>query len=226
MNARQLALPLGHEPGYAADDYIADASNAVARAWLAEPGLWPGGRLALHGAMGSGKTHLLHAWSAQSGAQLIAGPALRQPLLAGTGLAIDDADCCDPHALLHTLNAAAEARRCVLLAAREPPGRWPVGLPDLRSRLRATIATELHDPSDRLRATLLARLLSDRQLTVAPVHQAWLLARLPRRAAVLREAAARLDRASLASGGAVTRTLLQRIAAALDDEHPEPSQPD
>ena len=216
MTARQLALPLGHEPGYAADDYVNDSSNAVARAWLADPARWPGGRIALHGAAGSGKTHLLHAWSVQRDAVLIDGATLRTPRLGHAMLAIDDADCADPHALLHTLNAAAEAGLAVLLAAREPPGRWRTDLPDLRSRLRATIATELHEPSDALRAALLSRLLSDRQMIVGPGHQALLLARLPRDAGVLREAVARLDRALMASGGAATRALLNRITAELD----------
>ena len=61
-----------------------------------------------------------------------------------TALAIDDADAVpEATVLLHTLNAAAEARLPVLLAARTAPARWPVSLPDLASRLRATTAVAL-----------------------------------------------------------------------------------
>ncbi len=216
MMARQLPLPLGFAPGYAAADFINDESNAVARAWLADPARWPNWRLALHGDAGLGKTHLLHVWADQAGATLVDGPGLRKPLLAGGIAAIDDADLADPEALLHTLNASAEAGHCVLLAAREPPGRWPVALPDLRSRLRATLATELAMPTDALCAALLVRLLSERQLTLAAPLQDWLLARLPRSAGILREVVARLDRASLAYGRALTRPLLADVLAALD----------
>ena len=220
MGFRQLALPLGFAPGYAAADFIGDASNASAQAWLRDPGRWPNGRLALHGAAGRGKTHLLHAWAARTGAAVVEGAGLRQPLLAGSAVAVDDGDLAGELALLHTLNAAAEAGRPVLLAAREPPGRWAAALPDLRSRLRATVATGLDAPSDALLAGLLARLLSERQLALAPGHQDWLLARLPRSAAALREVVARLDRLSLAHGRAVTRPLLADALEGLEMDDP------
>ena len=222
MTPRQLPLPLGFAPGYAASDFIADSSNAAARLWLADPGRWPNGRLALHGEAGRGKTHLLHVWAAQAGARLVDGAGLRLPLLAGEIAAIDDADLAAPEALLHTLNASAEAGHRVLLAAREPPGRWPVALPDLRSRLRATLAAGLDVPSDAMRAALLVRLLADRQLSLAMPLQDWLLTRLPRSAATLREVVARLDRASLAHGRALSRPLLADVLAGLrnDDDGP------
>ena len=208
MTPRQLPLPLGFAPCYAAADFVADSSNAEVRAWLADPARWPNNRLALYGEAGRGKTHLLHVWAAETGAELVDGAGLRQPLLAGRTLALDDADLAGEEALLHTVNACAEGGHKLLLAAREPPGRWAAALPDLQSRLRATAAAGLGEPSDAMRAVLLARLLSDRQLTLPAVHQAWLLERLPRSAAVLREVAARLDRASLAHGRALTRPLL------------------
>jgi hypothetical protein len=42
-----------------------------------------------------------------------------------------------------------------------------------------------------------------------------MLLRLPRHPAALREAAARLDRAALAAGGGVTRTLAEAVVAAV-----------
>jgi chromosomal replication initiation ATPase DnaA len=50
----------------------------------------------------------------------------------------------------------------VLLAARTPPAHWPVRLPDLASRLRATTAVEIAPPEDSLLRSLLARLLAER----------------------------------------------------------------
>ena len=80
---------------------------------------------------------------------------------------------------------------------RAPPSRWPVRLPDLASRLRAITAVEIGPPEDTLLRTLLARLLADRQLRLPEAVQEWLVLRLPRRAAALREAVGRLDAASL-----------------------------
>ncbi|HTR17099.1 MAG TPA: chromosomal replication initiator DnaA [Acetobacteraceae bacterium] len=218
---RQLALPFRHAPLFSAADYLPAESNAEALAWLARPASWPGHRLALWGEEGSGKTHLLHAWAERNAATLLPGEMVRGlvPLPEGGGVAVDDADAApEPTALLHLLNAAAEAGLPVLLAGREPPARWPVPLPDLASRLRATTAVRLRPPEETLLRALFARLLAERQLTVPPALQDWLLPRLPRTGAALREAAARLDRAALASGGRVTRPLAAAVLADMTGE--------
>lgn len=214
--ARQLALPFTHVHTYDPADFLPDAANAEARAWLDAP--WPGLRLALWGGAGAGKSHLLHLWAARHGATLLPGAALRGlPILpARGGVAVDDADHAPEEPLLHLLNAAAEAGLPVLLAAREPPARWNTALPDLASRLRATAATALLPPGDAMLRTLFARLLAARQLAVPEPVQDWLLLRLPREPGTLREAAARLDRASLAAGGAVTRALAADVLQALE----------
>ena len=172
----------------------------------------------MYGEAGRGKTHLLHIWAEETGARVVDGAGLRLPLLAGGTLGVDDADLAGEEALLHTVNACAEAGHTVLLASREAPARWMVRLPDLQSRLRATTAVGLAEPSDAMRAVLLSRLLSERQLVVLAGHQAWMLEHLPRSAGVLREVAARLDRASLAMGRAVTRALLADVVERLDEE--------
>ena len=121
---------------------------------------------------------------------------------------LDDADAvADPTALLHLVNLCAERGEGLLLLAREAPARWPVALPDLASRLRADHRRG-HRPAGRGAAgALLAKLFADRQLRVAPDIQSWLLARLPREAAALAEAVARLDRAALGARAPVTRAL-------------------
>lgn len=214
----QLALPLETDPTYEAADFIAADANAAARAWLDRPGDWPAGRLALWGPAGSGKTHLLRIWAARQRAQLLSGTALAEggpPAPPDRPLAIDDADAAPERALLHRLNLAAEAGQPVLLAARAPPARWPVALPDLASRLRAVTAAEIGAADDELLRLLLQRLLLDRQLAVGEAVQAHLLRRLPRTPATLRQAAALLDRAALAAGGRITRRLADSAIATL-----------
>jgi chromosomal replication initiation ATPase DnaA len=202
---RQLALPFVHAPVFTAADFLPAPGAGAALAWLARPAGWPAGRLVLWGEAGAGKTHLLHVWAGQHRATLL--PAVTTHWPRGP-VAVDDADLAtDEHALLHLLNAAAEGRHPVLLAAQAPPARWPTRLPDLASRLRATATVELRRSDDTFLRTLLARLLSDRQLVVPDAMQDWLLARLPRTPAAMREAAARLDRAALAAGAPVTRGL-------------------
>ena len=216
---RQLALPLAGQPRLRMTDYLPSSANAAARAWLRQPALWPNLQLAVYGEAGVGKTHLMHVFAEQTGAVLLPGEAVRHmpELPDAGGVAVDDADAApEPEALLHLLNAAAERRLPVLLSGRTPPARWRVALPDLASRLRAITTVALGQPDDEMLRALLARLLAERQLRVDPAVQDYLLARLPRQGAALREAAACLDRVSLASGRAVTRATAAEVVARLD----------
>ena len=215
MTARQFALPLALPASASRADLIEDVSNAAALAFLDRPETWPAGRLALHGPTGVGKTHMGRAFAAAQGWRRLEGPALRGlPPPAPGGTVLDDADtAAEETALLHLLNLCAERGEGLLLIGREPPARWSIRLPDLRSRLRAVTAIGIGPPGDALLAALLAKLFADRQLRVAPDVQAWLLARLPREAAALAEAAARLDRAALVARGPVSRTLARAVLA-------------
>ena len=210
----QLALPFEHAARYDPADFLPAACNAEALAWL--DAAWPGQRLAVWGAAGSGKTHLLRLWAYRASATMVAGEALTGlvRLPSEGGLAVDDADRAEEHALLHLLNAAAEAGLPVLLAARTAPARWPTLLPDLASRLRAITAVELRTPDDAMLRTLFTSLLSARQLEVPGAVQEWLLRRLPRNPAALRDTAARLDQAALAAGRRVTQAIAAKVLAA------------
>lgn len=208
----QLLLPFPHAPGYDSRDFLPAASNREALAWLETD--WPDRRLALWGPPGCGKSHLLHIWAERTGAQMLMGQTLRDldGMPDGGAVALDDADTIGSEPLLlHLLNTARDRGLRVLLSGRTPPSRWPIRLPDLSSRLRAMIAVEIRPPSDDLLAALLMHLLSDRQLTVAQSVQDLLLTRLPRSPAILRQVVAQLDRDSLASGKAITKSMAMRI---------------
>jgi chromosomal replication initiation ATPase DnaA len=216
MTDGQLALQFPYTPALTAVDFLPYPGNALALDFLAATPTWPGGRLSLWGAQGSGKSHLLHIWAAEHGAGIMPGAALREPFWPECAVAVDDADHTQSEeALLHLLNAAAEARRPLLLTSSQPPGRWRTRLPDLTSRLRAITAIEIGPADDAFLAALFDRLLADRQLTVRPDVKAWLLTQLPRSPAALREAAARLDAATLAAKAPVNRPLANAALADL-----------
>ncbi|MEO3470375.1 hypothetical protein AAFN86_00805 [Roseomonas sp. CAU 1739] len=216
--ARQFTLPLPLPVSSDRADFLEDASNAEALAWLDEPDRWPGGRIALFGPAGVGKSHLARAIAAGRGWRLVEGPALRGlPEPAPGGIVLDDADAvAEERALLHLVNLCAERGEHLLLIGREAPARWRVALPDLASRLRATTAIGIGRPGEALLGALLAKHFADRQLRVAPEVQSWLLARLARDAATLAEAAARLDRAALVARAPVTRALARTALAGWD----------
>lgn len=207
---RQLPLPLGAKPSHRAADFVDDASNEAARAFLADTAIWPDARLALHGAAGVGKTHLAHILVHARGWSWLDGTMLRGlPPPPATGSVIDDADLVpEPTALLHAINAAREAGWPLLLLGRAPPARWHATPPDLVSRLRATATAAIAEPSDALLSALLVKHLADRQLAVAPALQSLLLLHLPRDAASIARAASLLDEAALATGRLTRATIL------------------
>jgi len=219
----QLVLPMEAAPSFAAADFVADASNDEALRWLCAPSRWPDGRLLLAGPAGTGKTHLLHATAQTQGWALLRGPELRGlPEAPTRGVALDDADLPgEETALLHLMNACAEAKLPLLMAAPRPPSRWRVALADLRSRLAATAVAQLDEPSDALLDALLAKHLADRQWLLDPGLIGTLRRRLPRRASVMAEAVARLDRASLIAGRRLTRAAALAILAPLLDDGSE-----
>ncbi len=210
----QLPLPFPHQPGYAALDFLPDDSNQDALAWLSRPADWPDRRLALWGQGGCGKSHLLHIWAERHPAVLLAGQTLRglDGVPESGAIALDDADTvADEQTLLHLLNTARDRGLVLLLSGRTPPARWPVRLPDLSSRLKAITAVEIQPPGDALLRALLMRMAADRQLRMGQSVQEWLLRRLPRSPAALREAVARLDRESMACQQPITRSLAARV---------------
>lgn len=209
---RQLPLPLAvaAEPR---GPLLADSSNAAARAWLDDPSRWPNGRLCLWGPEGVGKSHLLAEAAEARGWRLLRGPDL--PALPHPGpAAVDDADCAPEEPLFHLINANGARGSPLLLAGRAAPSRWPVALPDLASRLVATAAVAVEEPSEALIEALLARETSERQIRLPDATRAWLLRHLPREAGAVRAAARRLDRLSLALGRPPSRALAR---AALSD---------
>jgi chromosomal replication initiation ATPase DnaA len=211
----QLTLAFPRAAGFAAEDLLPNPAQDEARAWLEPAVAWPLRRLALWGPAGSGKSHLAHVWAQRSGGVVLpaapAGGWPRRPI------ALDAIDAVpDEPALLYLLNAAAESGQPVLLVSRTAPGRLPVRLPDLASRLRATTAVQIGPADDAFLAMLLARLLSDRQVRVAAPVQTWLLTNLPRSPAAIRDAVARLDAAALSARRPITRPLAAEVLGLCD----------
>ena len=214
----QLVLDLDRPPRYRTADLVPNAAQDEARTWLARTPAWPLGRLVLWGAPGTGKTHLLHAWAETNHAAIL--PEAPPEGWPARPIAIDTIDTVpDEIALLHLLNAAAEARHPVLLAATSAPSRLPVRLPDLASRLRATTAVEIGPAPDSFLRQLLARLLAERQLRLPPSLQRLMLLHLPRTPDALRDAVTRLDSQALRDGRPINRALVTEVLRLHDNSN-------
>ncbi|MBK5928794.1 chromosomal replication initiator DnaA [Rhodobaculum claviforme] len=223
---RQLAFDLPAPPSLRRDDFFVAPSNALALRTVEGWADWPGGKLALAGPAGSGKTHLAHIWAAQAGAVLLPGAALAGAdigrLAARARVAVEDAsdvagDPAAERALFHLHNLILAEGGRLMLTDAAPPARWPVGLPDLASRLAATPTAALEAPDDALLSAVLVKLFADRQVAVPAALIPWMVARMERSLAAARDLVARIDARALAEGRPVSRPL----AAAVLDSPPD-----
>lgn len=215
MTRGQLSLGLALPVSWSREDFLVAAGNEAALGWLDRWPDWPNQALVLHGAAGSGKTHLAHIWAARSNARLIAPADLAKDAvdaLARQPLALDDADAgVDPVALFHLVNLMRERGQGLLLTGSLPPAQWTYTLPDLMSRLKAMPAAGIAPPDDALLAAVLVKLFSDRQLHVGEDVVRYLVPRIERSFHAARHWVAALDAAALSEGRAVTVALARRL---------------
>lgn len=228
----QLVLDLGHRPALGREDFLVAPSNEVAVEWIDRWPDWPQPGLALYGAPGSGKTHLTHVWRSASGAVAVDGRSLSSrepPELLGDARAcvLDGTDDLfsepstpdaqvrkeDERRLLHLYNMVVQRGAHILIAARQAPARWPVGLPDLRSRLAALPAVALGPPDERLIEAVLVKQFADRQLVVDASVVRYLLPRMERSLAAARALVQAIDEESLRGGRQITVPLVREVLA-------------
>ncbi len=212
---RQLAFDLPSRVALGREDFFVSPSNAVAVAAVGGWRDWPGGRMLLLGAAGSGKTHLAHVWAAEAGGQIAAAGALAgldPTALTADPLVVEDAhriagDRAAETALFHLHNLAAAQGQPLLLTAASPARDWGLVLPDLLSRVQAFPLARLEPPDDALLSAVLIKLFADRQITVAPSLIPYLVSRMDRSFAAAHDLVAALDARSLAEGRPITRQL-------------------
>lgn len=155
VNSRAMSFPILNQlildirpdtpPGF--DNYL-PGSNAEALAAVREHagGLTREPVLYLWGEAGCGKSHLLQAWCAATGAVLHA--PLPEPPLAWIAVdAVDRLDAEDQIRLFSLINAAREGDGRVLVTGPLPPAQLAIR-PDLATRLAQGLVFRLHLLSD------------------------------------------------------------------------------
>ncbi|MEL6765947.1 MAG: chromosomal replication initiator DnaA [Pseudomonadota bacterium] len=190
----QLTLAFPVRPALGLADFMVTPANAHAAELVLDPAQWPGGRLALVGPAGSGKTHLAHALMADRPADRVDAAALRpaaaEALASASLVIVEDADRLAglplaemrsaEDGLFHLFNLAAAGETKLLVTGREPPVRWPIQSPDLASRLQSLTPAEIAVPDDALLSSLVVKLGRDRGLDIEEPAAAYLASRTER----------------------------------------------
>ncbi|WP_374383011.1 hypothetical protein [Dongia sp.] len=214
MSGTQLPFDLPPRNAMGAADFVASRSNEAALTLIDSWPNWPAPALAVHGPAGCGKTHLGHVFQEKVGdtALFLTAPT-RLPDLPERPVLILDEPRLDETDFFHLLNRIKSDGGALLILSREAPARWDVKLPDLASRLKAIPTVEVSPPDDALLAAVLVKHFADRQIHVAPDVIDYLLKHTERSFAAAAETAAKLDRAALAEGRAITIPLVKRTLA-------------
>lgn len=225
----QLTFDLPGREALGSEDFLVGPSNAAAVALIDRwPAQWAGGAAVITGPEGSGKTHLANVWRLRSGAVAVEAGAFTIADVGdvphGSALVVENLDrgIASETALFHVLNLVREARIHVLLTARQAPGDLAIGLPDLRSRLRALEVAVIEPPDDALLSGVLVKLFSDRQLAVEPAVVSFMLTRMERSMTAARRIVGEIDRLALATHRKVTKQLVTNVLSGTGGSHGEP----
>ena len=196
-------------------DFIVSDCNNLAAQWIDCWPDWVGQFCALNiaGPEASGKSHLAAVWQAKSGAVSFGG-------FDNNLAAIDDAinfiidlgtTSLDEQDLFHLFNLTRDKGGSLLIISTQPVARLDWQLPDLASRMRAVNLALISGPDDRLLQALLQKNFSDRQLNAPENVIRYLVARMERSFAAVRDIVMQMDRLSLANRSEITLSLARSV---------------
>lgn len=176
--AAQYPLDLSPDPVFAFENFIAGQSNLIALKSLTSYPDWPAPIFILFGPKGCGKTHLGTAWKNKH----------RDVVFLDDCLDVDQTE------LFTVTNSALNGEiPGLVLAARDHPAKWPVKLPDLRSRLNYIPKLEMGEPDEDILGPIIRKLFEDQGRTVKSNIVSYIIGRYERSVPAVSDLVKRLD---------------------------------
>lgn len=208
----QLTLDMPFRAAYGGEDFLLADCNREAVGWIDRWPDWPGHVMILYGPAGSGKTHLCHVWQKITNAEPLDLEAW-DILSEGNKFILDDAEKIYglEEKLFHLYNWTKERRGFLLITARAHPKKWPLSLPDLKSRMLAAPAVEICAPDEGLLQALIIKQFADRQITVGQDVVNYLLLRMERSFEAVGRLVAAIDQRALSEKKKITVPLVRKV---------------
>jgi chromosomal replication initiation ATPase DnaA len=219
----QLTFDLPLREALGREAFFVSPSNAVALATVDTAHLWPSRKLVLTGPSGSGKTHMAHVWAADCNAVIVGAQTLIDADIPGLAskrnIVIEDADRLDDtpqslaveHALFHLHNLTLAEGGHLLITARSAPIHWKTRLPDLASRMQGTSIANIDPPDDMLLCAMLLKQFDDRQIAISHSLIPYLVKRMERSTANLRDIVETLDAMALREGKPISKAMAAQV---------------
>ena len=183
MNSqKQLTFKFKIRKSFGIGDFIISSANYEAIKWLDAWPKWPMGGILLNGPCGSGKSHLVNAWSYKSGAKILEAREIcfnkfkfqKHIAIENLGNELNGED------ILHLINIIQENNGTVLITSRYPASRLKLKPLDLLSRIKVFPHIKLGLPSDEFLKKLINKLLSDRGIYADNNVLSYILKRMER----------------------------------------------
>lgn len=178
----QIALPLEPISSPEQGGYLVTAANADVHRHLQNWSDWPHHTLILTGPAVSGKSAMATAFAAESG-----------------GLYLDDACDHEDVEIFHLWNRANSEQRPLLLVSARPVAQWGINLPDLQSRLAASLHLDIGAPDQAMIDGLFQKYFAIRGLTISEDALRYLEKRMIRSYAMVRQLAGKMDALAIES---------------------------
>lgn len=195
---RQFALPFAAAGPEADSAFLVTRSNRTVIERLFDWTRLPFGAAVLVGPPGSGKTAIGRAFVTGSG-----------------GCFIDNADGESDETLFHAWNRAQTQGAPVLFAAASLPADWGIRLPDLLSRLGASLLLEIPPPDEEMAALLLQKLLARAGLAFPDALAGYAAVRMERSYPAIGDLARKIDEMALAMQRPIGQRLVREALATL-----------
>ncbi|NOX94696.1 MAG: hypothetical protein GXP04_06240 [Alphaproteobacteria bacterium] len=213
---KQLALSLpGAVPRYDRDSFLISDANETAwncmQAW--EQSDDPA--MIICGPPGSGKTHLAHITTENTGGVFADEVDLGVVSAGPRVIVFDNLPQQNARGFLTTIEERIDAGARLVLVGAGHPGEWSLGLKDLQTRLEAMPWAILGEPDEALIRVVIAKGFRDRQLVVSEEVIEFASLRLSRTFAAAAEFIARADEAAMAEKRKLTIPLAQKVIDAL-----------
>ncbi|RYH01821.1 chromosomal replication initiator DnaA [Salipiger sp. IMCC34102] len=204
--ARQLTFDWPVGVSLEASDFFVSEANQAAFRMVGDPARWPQGKLLLTGPEGSGKSHLARVFAGARRAPIVGLSGLgARP--SETALVVEDVDRMTPaqeEPLFHLHNHMIALGLPLLMTARTRPVTWGMRLPDLASRMQATVPVQIAPPDDALLEAVLMKLFADRQVRPPAALPRYLATRIDRSYSAAQGIVEALDRRALLTGKSVS----------------------
>jgi chromosomal replication initiation ATPase DnaA len=194
----QFVLPFAAAGPDGDMEFLVTDSNRAAIDRLFDWTRLPFGAAVLIGPEGSGKTTIGRAFVAGSG-----------------GCFIDNADGESDETLFHAWNRAQTLGSPVLFAAGRPPAVWGIQLPDLLSRLGASLLIEIPPPDEAMAAFLLQKRLARAGLALPDALASYAAVRTERSYPAIAALARKIDEMALAMQRPIGQRLVRDALATL-----------